>query len=543
LLNKLATIERQKNALQKLNEIASISNQSPKETLRQALEVGKEHFGLEFAIVSHIVGEEYTVEVQSSPPDTLFDGQLFPLGVTYCKTTLEIDDVLAIRDVVNSKYAGHPCHSEFKLVSYIGAPVVVNSKVYGTINFSSPSAYHVEYDETDIEFMRLLARWAGSFLERQFVLDALVESEKKFRMMANSVPVLIWIAGLDKSCYFYNNFSGDTMGEEAGTGWSKGVHPDDFENCRDIYYDAFDAKKEFTMEYRRYHRGSYNWVLDNGVPRYDENGEFAGFIGVCIDISARKAVEKALEESESRLRGAVEKEREMLIQQSKMAMMGEMIGAIAHQWRQPLNSLALIIQDVLHAHMFEELNEEYLLKFKNDAMNTIRSMSNTIDDFKNFFSPDKKQEQFFLEDAMNETLQMLSAQYKVNSIDVIFDTDILNKHSYICFKNELKQVFLNILANAKDAIVERKPKNRFVKIAIAKIDDFDEITIEDSANGIPEEIIGNIFDSYFTTKQDTNGTGIGLYMSKEIVEKHFSGKLDVENTDNGAKFIIRLPKQ
>lgn len=196
--NKLQIIERQNSALQQLNEIAAISDISPIETLRKALEIGKSYFGLEFGIVSHIVGEDYTVDVQSSPPDTLYDGQLFALGSTYCKTTLEIDDVLAITDVTKSKYVGHPCHRDFNLVSYIGAPIRVNSKVYGTINFSSAQARHLEYDKIDDEFMKLLARWAGSFLERQSALDELSLAKHHFEMIFenNASGILL----IDNSC-------------------------------------------------------------------------------------------------------------------------------------------------------------------------------------------------------------------------------------------------------------------------------------------------------------------------------------------------------
>ena len=195
---KLKIIERQNNILHKLNEIAAISDITPKETLRRALEIGNKYFGVEFGIVSHIVGEDYTVDVQSSPPETLFDGQLFALGSTYCKTTLEIDDTLAITDVTTSKYIGHPCHRDFNLVSYIGAPIRVNSKVYGTINFSSAQARQLEYDEIDDEFMRLLARWAGSFLERQFALDELSLAKKQFEMLFehNASGIL----AIDESC-------------------------------------------------------------------------------------------------------------------------------------------------------------------------------------------------------------------------------------------------------------------------------------------------------------------------------------------------------
>ncbi|WP_345993812.1 diguanylate cyclase [Sulfurimonas sp. HSL-1716] len=196
--DRLKTVERQNSVLHKLNEIAAISDISPIETLRKALEIGKEYFGLEFGIVSHIVGEEYRVDVQSSPPQTLFDGQLFELGSTYCKTTLETDSVLAITDVTTSKYRGHPCHRDFNLVSYIGAPIRVNSKIYGTINFSSAQARHLEYDKIDDEFMKLLARWAGSFLERQSVLDELSLAKQQFEMIFenNASGILL----IDSSC-------------------------------------------------------------------------------------------------------------------------------------------------------------------------------------------------------------------------------------------------------------------------------------------------------------------------------------------------------
>jgi len=232
----------------------------------------------------------------------------------------------------------------------------------------------------------------------------------------------------------------------------------------------------------------------------------------------------------------------LLAQQTKLATMGEMIGAIAHQWRQPLNSLGIVVQDVEYAYKYSELDDEYVKNFKVKAMETIRYMSKTIDDFKNFFSPNKKEEQFFLEDAVAQTLTMLSAQLKNNSIEIYFDTDDTKKHRYICNKNELSQVILNILANAKDALIEKKPTNPFIKIDI-RDDDFGcTLSIEDSAGGVPQDAISKVFDSYFTTKQDSGGTGIGLYMSKTIIEEHLGGKLELQNTQNGAIFTMRLPK-
>jgi len=193
------------------------------------------------------------------------------------------------------------------------------------------------------------------------------------------------------------------------------------------------------------------------------------------------------------------------------------------------------------AYKFGELDEKYLENYKATTMDLIKNMSSTVDDFKNFFSPNKKAEQFFVEDAVSEALKILASQLKAHNIEVRLDTTDANKHQYVCFKNELKQVLLNIFANAKDAILDKNIKNPFIKIDITQNETVLLISIEDSAGGIPEDIIGKVFNSYFTTKEETKGTGIGLYMSKQIVEESLHGKLSVHNTSNGACFEIELP--
>jgi PAS domain S-box-containing protein len=279
-----------------------------------------------------------------------------------------------------------------------------------------------------------------------------------------------------------------------------------------------------------------------------EKGEIVGTVTVFKDITRRKENEQLLKQLNETLEQKVAEEsaklvekEKILIQQSKMAMMGEMIGAIAHQWRQPLNSLGMTVQDVEMAYKFGELDENYIVTFKKDAMAIIQSMSVTIEDFRNFFSPNKKLEEFFIEDAIKDALKILTAQMKLNSISVTFDDSPQDKHGFLCYKNELKQVLLNVLANAKDALIEVKPKDAFIKIDISKEGKAYKISIEDSAGGIAEENLDKIFDSHFTTKGADKGTGIGLYMSKEIVEGHLGGKLSVENTEFGARFIIELP--
>ncbi len=178
-----ASERRLKASLRRLTDISAIAALPIAEQLKQALTLGAEHLGLEFAIVSRVEGETYHVRTQVSPPGTLQDGQTFPLGVTYCSLTLAHKQVLSIDDMGHSPYLGHPCYAAFRLESYIGAPVQADGKVYGTINFSSPRPFSRPFDETDREFVALLARWAGSAIERDQAQQRLVESEERFHQI------------------------------------------------------------------------------------------------------------------------------------------------------------------------------------------------------------------------------------------------------------------------------------------------------------------------------------------------------------------------
>jgi len=243
---------------------------------------------------------------------------------------------------------------------------------------------------------------------------------------------------------------------------------------------------------------------------------------------------------EEKVKEVRDKEK-LLLQQSKMAAMGEMIGAISHQWRQPLNSLALNIQ--LLEDLYEDgvLDEKEIKKFVNKNMQTIEFMSQTIDDFRNFFRKDKEMSEFNLKDIIMKTISLQKAQFNDHNIEIELDLDEIYIFGY---KNEFMQVILNLLSNAKDAIEEKKLQNpNFVgKIYVScKKDKYNNIiiTIKDNAGGISEEIKDRIFEPYFTTKEEGKGTGIGLYMVKEILER-MNGKIEVENDNEGAKFIIKL---
>jgi PAS domain S-box-containing protein len=260
----------------------------------------------------------------------------------------------------------------------------------------------------------------------------------------------------------------------------------------------------------------------------------------------QKEIERLNKTLEERVKEEVSKNMEkdqLLIQQSKMAAMGDMMGNIAHQWRQPLNALAITVQDVEDAFVFDEVDDDYIRNFVETAMKHITFMSRTIDDFRNFFKPSKSKVKFSIKEAIQDILFIVSAQLKNKNIDIVLIGEDFEVDGYL---NEFKQVILNLTNNAKDAILMRKDRGEQfegkIEIAMSSFSkQYKKVTITDNGGGVPEEIIDRVFEPYFTTKEGNQGTGIGLYMSKTIIEENMKGFLTAENNSEGAIFKIMLP--
>ena len=230
---------------------------------------------------------------------------------------------------------------------------------------------------------------------------------------------------------------------------------------------------------------------------------------------------------------------EILFQQNKMAAMGEMIGNIAHQWRQPLmelSSLNMLIQSKIE--FTGSVSNEEILQTIEQSDKITNYMSNTIDDFRNFLKKDKEKIEFKISNQVSIAVNMISASYRQHNIKLEI---IVQKNSCVYgLQNEYAQVLINILTNAKDALVLRKIKNPKVVLHINEIDKKSIVKIYDNAGGINIEPIEKIFEPFFT-KEKINGTGIGLFMSKLIIENNMNGKLSVENYLEGTRFNIIIP--
>jgi C4-dicarboxylate-specific signal transduction histidine kinase len=236
-----------------------------------------------------------------------------------------------------------------------------------------------------------------------------------------------------------------------------------------------------------------------------------------------------------------EEEREILKQQAKMAAMGEMIGNIAHQWRQPLNALSALNVGLSFKHKTGNLTKEEMEIFKERSNNIIQNMSATIDDFTNFFQPNKIKKIFKVNDAIEGAIRFISDSYTEHKIKILHCTNSdIQINSY---KNELMQVLLNIFNNSKDAMIERKVQNPLLLITTVQSESEVIISIQDNAGGISAEILDRIFEPYFTTKFKSQGTGIGLYMSKMIIEKSMRGSLSSENRKDGLLTVITIKQK
>ncbi len=264
-----------------------------------------------------------------------------------------------------------------------------------------------------------------------------------------------------------------------------------------------------------------------------------------------KELQKLNKNLELRVQKEVENNRKkdrIMFQQAKLASLGEMLQNIAHQWRQPLGSLSLIIQSFQTKNMVGKLTDDFIDEKVTNGLKIAQNMSATIDDFRNFFNPDKTKRYFTIKECIEHSLELTKYLLEKKGVDVyiIADKEML-LYSYF---NELSHVFLNIIKNSKDALLQNNTEEKKIFIISKKSKGFAIISIIDNGGGIPRDIKNKIFEPYFTTKHKSSGTGIGLYMSKQIIEKHFHGIIKCENIKHRlgtkkmydcAMFEIKIP--
>jgi two-component system sensor kinase FixL len=396
---------------------------------------------------------------------------------------------------------------------------------------------------------------AGVIEERGTTETELRESEERFRITADAAPVLIWMSGPDKLCTFFSKrwleFTGRTMEQELGDGWTAGVHADDIEKCLKTYVSAFDARQPFVMQYRlRCNDGEYRWITDNGLPRHDAQGNFLGYIGACVDITDLLKKDEALQEFEERvtLAAAARKtaEEEARFQRSRIdllgrvSLLGEMTASLAHEVNQPLSA---IITNANAGMLFIDTGKadrgilrEILMDVAEDgrrAQDIIRSVRNAI----------KKGSAIRGRINLNEVVTGVAHMVQPNAAAHFCEVQTsLTKNLPVIEGDpvQIQQVLINLVGNAIDAMRETPVSNRKVEMVTERNGDDDiRVSVRDYGIGIPVEARERLFEQFFTTKEE--GLGMGLAIVKSIIDGH-GGKIAAENVDGGgARFCFTLP--
>lgn len=422
-----------------------------------------------------------------------------------------------------------------------GLLIVVLTSIFGAVSGGGPfisasAADNVFSLQIFLVAMSLPITLLGGLVEEQKKKSKILsESESRFRLMANTAPALMWMSGSDKRFIFFNkawlDLTGRALDQELENGWIEGLHPEDSPSFLEAYGKCFDARESFSFEHRlRRHDGQYCWVLNNGVPRFQSDGTFVGYIGSAIDITMHK-------EAEINFRY----QREHLARMSRIATMGELAASLAHELNQPLTA---ILANAQAAERMMTAGQQDLREIAAILRDIVADNTRAGEIMWRMRGLAKKEN---LELVPVDLLTVVADVVSLLHSDAIFHNIRIRfeRAPRFCWvlgdRVHLQQVVLNLLLNAFDAMKDFPPNEREVDVWIkADGENRLKVGIRDWGSGVPEETLDRVFEPFYTTKHD--GVGMGLAISRSIIEVH-GGKLCVESNhpEPGATFYFTLP--
>ena len=380
-----------------------------------------------------------------------------------------------------------------------------------------------------------VVKWYGSATDiedRRRAEAELRESEARFRLVADSAPVMIWMSGTDKFCTYFNkpwlDFTGRSIDRELGNGWAEGVDPEDLQRCLDTYTQAFDRREAFRMEYRlRRHDGEFRWVLDIGAPRCNPDGSFAGYIGSCIDVTEQRRSDEQLRQAQ-----------EDLARVTRVVAMGELVAAIAHEVNQPLAAIVTNGNFCLRLLASVTPNFDKLREAISEIVNDGTRASTVISRIRALLQKGAPERVAVdINEIIQEVAVLLRSALTRNrvSLRTYLASDL---PCVLGDRVQLQQVLINLVMNGIEAMRSVTQRPRCLHIKSARKDNEVLVQVQDSGEGLDPQQAEHIFEPFFTTKPQ--GIGMGLSISRSIVESH-GGRLWAESDSKGAVFQFTLP--
>jgi len=371
---------------------------------------------------------------------------------------------------------------------------------------------------------------AASIEQRNHVERSLLESELRFRNMANAAPVLLWMSGTDKLCNFFNQgwlaFTGRTMEQETGNGWTEGVHPDDFERCLEVYNSAFDARRPFEMEYRlRRHDGEYCWILDAGVPRMAPNGDFLGYVGSAMDITDRKRAEES---------------GRALANVQRLAVVGELTAVIAHELRQPLTAILSNADAARRLLQSDNPKLSEVHEIVSDIRKANLRANDILTNIRNVLRQQETPMQpFDINAAVSDVVPLVVGGALRRRVEI--RTELHGRLPLVLGnRTQVQQVLINLIANGMDAMANTPEAAGCLTIQTKPNGDARiEVAVIDRGCGIAPDLMPRLFKSFVTTK--TDGMGLGLSVARSIVQSHQGSIWADNNPEGGATVHFTVP--
>ncbi len=311
-------------------------------------------------------------------------------------------------------------------------------------------------------------------------------------------------------------------------------HPDEDPSVFKELWATIQAKKPWSGRLKNLAKDGHTYYVDTTIsPLLNIDGSIKEYLAIRHDITQ-------IMQTHNQLNDELNEKDALISMQSRQAAMGEMLSMITHQWKQPLSTMSAISNRMQMDIALEKIDVQNLEKYAKTIEEQVQYLSQTIDDFKNFLKPSTGKELTKVSDVIENTMKLMERLIQDKQIDVVMN---LESTSMIeTYPRELVQVLIKLIKNAADAFEQRTAENKSISIETKENEKHVTIEVQDNAGGIPPELLEKIFEPYFTTKDKSKGTGLGLHICKSIMQEHMNGDITVSNTPNGARFILQLPK-